>query len=196
MREILQLETIDVRRSRIEDFEAYLASKSQWADVRWSGFAAPPDAVALRRWYLEQLENPLRHMFTALVDGVAAGYVHFRQSGTAAETSQGIDLHAMRRVRRNAPRRAHGYCSEFRMEALTKLGEDVPGISRVESWVSEQNKPMEQCVLRSGFTLTELTRPHAFLLPQPHTETMRLWTFELGRRPAERHTDKVRSRER
>ena len=166
--EVQQIEPqIEVRRAGTDDFGALLAMKSDPEDVKWSGFAGPPEPEAFRQWYTRALEDRDRLMYTGTVGDTICGYVHFHRIGSSVFGSNtGIA----------ARFRGRGCGARLRRLANAALQIAFPGAEN-EAWLAEGNIAAQRMMASIGYRPTHIVRVRQFFHP-PRTETMRRWAEE------------------
>lgn len=135
----------------LDDFDAFLALKSQKDAIKWSGFETAPDPVRFKQYYIEKiLNNPKTHVLflcDADVEGcpivgynqyddVAPGEIEVR--GTVIKKSyQGTD--------------ARGAFNEL----LAEHHLEYKHLKRT-TWISEKNKASEINTANVGYQKTDV----------------------------------------
>jgi len=155
---------IAVRLTTCDDFEVLLAIKSDPEEVRWSGFAGPPNRENFRKWFNNALADSDRLMFTGLINRSVAGYIHFhRVSPHRFGVSTGVA----------ARLRGKGHGTTIRSLAIERFYVAFPD-TEIEVWLAEGNVASQRSWAKMGYHPTEITKCHEFLCPA-RVETMRRW---------------------
>ena len=131
----------------LDDFDAFLALKSQKDAVKWSGFESAPDPERFRTYFVERvLNNPVTHVML-LHDGDAegepvVGYVQYDDlDDTHVETRGSVIL-----------KRYQGTGANQIMSDLLDEVFRSKGIRFIETWASEKNLPSVYNMQIKGYT--------------------------------------------
>jgi hypothetical protein len=134
----------------LDDFDAFLALKSQKDAIKWSGFETAPDSVKFKQYYIDKiLNNPKTHVFF-LCDADMEGcpVVGYRQYDQVSE--EVIEVRGTV-IKKN-------YQGTDALEALNSLlakHYNEKGYKAFSAWISEKNKASEYNSVRSGWTKTD-----------------------------------------
>ncbi len=165
-----------LRQVTPDDFDELYLMKSDEADVRASGFAAPPDRAKFRNWFQENLNGKERIMLLALNGAQeVVGYLYIRftkDQSDFAEISYGVKDNF----------RGHGYGARMNDLALDYACKRLTALKYLVAWVAADNLQSVRSFQSIGYTDTGETKDAAFQLPSPHLKTMRKFTFDLSRR--------------
>lgn len=165
--------TIVLRPMSMDDFDAYLAMKSDPDDVRWAGFAVPPHREHLVRWIEEELaQRQALFLAAVLPENAMVGYALLRlAAGDMGEVEISYGVAAAHRGRRLG-------------QAIVTLAADEarrrwPDVKRVVCWVAEDNAASTRSVTNGGYEATDVTRLATFALPSRHEKSMRKFVRTL-----------------
>jgi RimJ/RimL family protein N-acetyltransferase len=156
-----------VRRVTQDDFDALLAMKSDPEDIKWSGFASPPNPKKFRDWFTGHLDDPKRLMLMGLIDGDPAGYAHFLREADSVlyDISYGI-----------APaHRGKGLGTELLIESTQQLIATGMPSPAFQTWVAVTNIGSNKACAKAGFVDSGQVKDQEFLYPERRIEQMRLW---------------------
>lgn len=133
----------------LDDFDAFLALKSQKDAVKWSGFEAAPNPDNFKRYFIERvLNNPLTHvMLLCKHDGEGNSIIGYRQYDQISENEIEIRGTTIKRE----------YQGTDAIEALNTLmvkHYKEKGYKLFSAWVSEKNKASEYVNRIAGWTKT------------------------------------------
>ena len=136
--------------SSLEDFDAFLALKSQKDAIKWSGFETAPDPVKFKQYYIEKvLNNPITHVFFLCDQSVEGcpivGYRQYDKVSAEAVDIRGTII-------------KKSYQGTDALEALNTLlakHYKEKGYKYLTAWISEKNKASEYNSLRSGWNKTD-----------------------------------------
>ncbi len=162
---------VEVRRTPATDFDSLFAMKSDPDDIRWSGFAGPPERSAFFRWFMEMLGRSDRIMFTALVGGETAGYVHFTRTPAGSfEASSGV----------RASFRGFGHSTAMIVLATAALVAEIGEGAVVDAWICRGNRRSEASYRKAGFLPAAEARAQVFHLPIVHRAEMARYRLVVG----------------
>ena len=135
----------------LDDFDAFLALKSQKDAIKWSGFETAPDPVKFKQYYIDRiLNNPQTHvLFLCDADVEGCPIVAYNQYDDVSPTE--VEIRGTIIKKR--------YQGTDAMEALNKLtGEHhfKKGHKIFVTWASEDNMASVTNLLREGFVQTDM----------------------------------------
>ena len=135
----------------IDDFEAFLALKSQKDAIKWSGFEKAPDPVRFKRYFIERvLNNPATHMFFLCDQSVEGNpVVGYRQYDQLSDRE--IDIRGTT-IKKS-------YQGTDALDALNTLLNDHykdMGYKKFYAWISEKNRASEMNAINGGWTKTDV----------------------------------------
>lgn len=134
----------------IDDFEAFLALKSQKDAIKWSGFKTAPDPNRFRQYYIEKvLNNPRTHvLFICDNDVDGCPIVAYNQYDEVSATEV--------EIRGTVVKKSYQGTDAF--EALNKLTtkhHEEMGHKVFVTWASENNTVSVLNLLREGYSQTD-----------------------------------------
>lgn len=131
-----------------KDFEDFLAIKSDYDNICWGGFSAPPERTSFRKWYAAQIKSEARDIylvFTGLNGGkqaVAFFYMDWQPNGEFRVPSG---------VLKEFTRKGIG---TFIIDEADKLAK-AKGFKTHVAWVSDSNIGSVKRFVKLGFKKTE-----------------------------------------
>lgn len=134
----------------LDDFEDYLALKSQKDAIKWSGFTSAPERESFKTYFIDRvLNNPVTHVFFLCDQDVeGAPVVGYRQYDQISDTEIEIRGTSIKK----------SYQGTDAIEALNTLLEihyKEKGYNVFTAWISEMNKASEYNSSRNGWVKTE-----------------------------------------
>ena len=135
----------------IDDFDAFLALKSQKDAVKWSGFETAPDPDRFRQYYIEKvLNNPKTHvLFICDADEEGCPIVAYNQYDDITPIEVEIRGTVIKRQ----------YQGTDAMEALNRLTIEHhinKGHKTLITWASEKNVVSVANMINEGFIQTDI----------------------------------------
>lgn len=135
----------------VDDFEPFLALKSQKDAVKWSGFETAPDPVKFKQYFIEKILNsPNTHVFFLcdkdIEDCPVVGYRQYDQMADKTIEIRGTT------IKKN-------YQGTDALEALNELLNRhymERGYRVFITWISEKNKASEINAINGGWTKTNV----------------------------------------
>ena len=134
----------------LDDYEAFLALKSQKDAVRWSGFESAPDPLRFKQYYIEKvLNNPATHLFFLCDDSEEScpivGYRQYDQMSDLAIEIRGTTI----------KKSYQGTDALAALNTLMRKHYKEKGFISFVTWISEKNKASEMNTINEGWTKTD-----------------------------------------
>lgn len=135
----------------LDDFEAFLALKSQKDAIKWSGFETAPDPVKFKQYYIDKiLNNPITHViFLCDADAEGCPIAGYNQYDDVAEGEIEIRGTVIKKNYQGTDARA-----AFN-DLLTAHHQELGHVKRI-TWISEKNKASEMNAVSVGWTKTDV----------------------------------------
>ena len=135
----------------LDDFEAFLALKSQKDAIKWSGFETAPDPVKFKQYYIDKiLNNPITHViFLCDADAEGCPIAGYNQYDDVAEGEIEIRGTVIKKNYQGTDARA-----AFN-DLLTAHHQELGHVKRI-TWISEKNKASEMNAVSVGWTKTNV----------------------------------------
>lgn len=134
----------------LDDFEGFLALKSQKDAIKWSGFETAPDPAKFRQYYIDKiLNNPQTHVFF-LCDADVEGcpIVGYNQWDDISDEEIEIRGTVIKKNYQGTDAR------EAFNQLLTELHMKLGHVRR-STWISEKNRASEMNAVTVGWTKTD-----------------------------------------
>lgn len=134
----------------LDDFEAFLALKSQKDAIKWSGFETAPNPVTFKQYYIDKiLNNPKTHvLFLCDADVESCPIVGYSQYDDVTDEEVEVRGTVIKKSYQGTD--AIGALNKMLAELHVKLGH-----KRRISWASERNKASEMNLIKGGWVKTE-----------------------------------------
>lgn len=135
----------------LDDFDAFLALKSQKDAIKWSGFETAPDPIRFKQYYIEKiLNNPITHLiFLCDADEEGCPIVGYNQYDDVVEGEIEIRGTVIKKNYQGTDAR------ECFNHLLTQHHKDLGHNKRI-TWISEKNKASEMNAACVGWTKTDV----------------------------------------
>ena len=134
----------------LDQFDAFLALKSQKDAIKWSGFETAPDPEKFKQYYIEKvLNNPQTHvLFLCDADVEGCPIVAYTQYDDVSNIEVNIRGTVIKKSYQGTDARG----------ALNKLTADhhhIKGHKLYVTWISEKNIASLTNILHQGYTKTD-----------------------------------------
>lgn len=139
----------------IDDYESFLALKSQKDAIKWSGFETAPDPVRFKQYFIEKVLNDSKTHVFFLCDQSVEGspVVGYRQY------DQVSDVEIL--VRGTTIKKSYqGTDALNALNALLNQHYEEKGYKVFVAWISEKNKASETNAINGGWTKTDIYEVH------------------------------------
>ena len=135
----------------LDDFDAFLALKSQKDAIKWSGFSTAPERESFRKYFIERILNDSSTHVFFLCDNCIEGcpVVAYRQYNQLSDDEV--------EVRGTTIKKSYqGTDALGALNSLLDIHYKEKGFRKFTTWISEKNKASEINAVNMGWIKTEI----------------------------------------